>query len=144
MVMIPEPSWSDSVFVLESDDRFYKIISSGDILFESAPGTVAVITFFVIRRQRGVFDIYIVHKTFEKSGEVLKSVQSKENIGQQQIDAEVTKIRDVFGLGVTVKTGYQINWNELDLSGVADRDEQIRRIKAWGGLRVYRQEGKRR
>jgi hypothetical protein len=138
--MVPEPSWSDSAFVLESDDRFYKIISSGDIHFETEPGTVSVITFFVIRRKHGTFDVFIVHKIFEPSGEIRKSVQSKVNIGQKRIDAEVTKIRDVFGLGVTTATGYQIEWNELDLSQVSDRDEQIRRMQAWGGLRVNKHE----
>ena len=84
MVMIPEPEGGiEAAFVLQDDDRFYKIITSGDIKFASDSGTVAVLTFFVIRRTSGVFDIFSIYKTFLKDRDVRRLVQSKQNIKAQ-------------------------------------------------------------
>lgn len=133
----PDAFGAEAAFVMEDADRFYRLITSGDIRFAKEPKTVSVITFFVIRRAVGVFDIFIIHKIFEASGNMRRQVQSKLGITQRAIDQEVNAIRDVFFTALTKGSGIPINWNELDLSKVTDRDEQVRRIKAWNtGVKV--------
>lgn len=135
----PDAFGAEAAFVMEDADRFYRLITSGDIRLAKEPKTVSVITFFVVRRAQGLFDIFIIHKIFEGAGDVRRQVQSKLGITQRNIDQEVNAIRDVFFTALTKGSGIPINWNELDLSKVTDRDEQVRRIKDWNtGVKVRR------
>lgn len=133
----PDDLGAEAAFIMEDADRFYRLITSGDIRVAKEPKTASVITFFVIRRALGMFDFFIIHKIFEEADNVRRQVQSKLGITQRNIDQEVNAIRDVFFTALTKGSGIPINWNELDLSKVTDRDEQIRRIKAWNtGVKV--------
>jgi hypothetical protein len=136
MVMPFEPDGKEPAFVLQDDDRFYRIISSGEIHFGAEPGTISVVTFFVIYRSTGLFDIFVIHKVFLQSGEVRRTVQTKLGLLKEQIDTECASIRDVFGMRLKLQPNFTINWRELDLSKVLERNEQLRRIKVWGGLGV--------
>ena len=138
MVMPIEPDYlgAEAAFTLQDADRFYKIITSGDIRITNEPGTVSVITFFVIRRTIGVFDAFIIHKIFEPSGNVRRQVQSKLGIRQDTVDVEVKRIYDTFATVLSEKTKLKIIWNELDLSAVTTREKQIKKIKNWGGVGI--------
>ena len=136
MVMMPEPDGPEAAFVMEADDRFHKIITSGDIRFTEGDSSVSIITFFIVRRVLGFFDIFIVHKVFLPSDEVSRTVQSKLGLRQSAVDREVAKIRDVFGAAVTAATKVRIDWKELDLAGVTGRKQQLKLIRAWGGVKV--------
>ena len=135
MVMPIEPDdfGAEAAFTLQDADRFYKIITSGDIKFASEPKASSVLTFFFIHRTSGTFDSYIVHKIFEPSGDVRRQVQSKLGIKASEISQQSQQIFDAFS---QVLAGAKIIWNELDLSAVTTREEQIRRIKNWGGVGV--------
>ena len=41
------------------------------------------------------------------------------------------------GLGIKMQANFTIDWKELDLSRVTEWEEQVRRIKSWGGVKVY-------
>jgi hypothetical protein len=128
---------ADAPMVLEANDRFYRIISSGDISYELHPLGVSVIAFFVIRRANGRFDIYCIHKFWEK-GEVRRTVQVKRGIPEAKIEAEIVLIRQAFGGGIERETGCRIKWRELDLSNVEDKEEQVRLMNAWPGMKAWR------
>ena len=136
MVMPFEPDGKEPAFVLQTDDRFYRIISSGEIHFGAEPGTISVINLFVIYRSTALFDIFTIHKVFLQSGEVRRTVQTKLGIRKEQIDTECASVRDAFGMRLKLQPNFTIDWRELDLSNVIERGEQLRRIKVWGGLGV--------
>jgi hypothetical protein len=121
-----------AAFVMEAGDRFHLIIVSEGVRYEADPGAETVITFFVIRRDTGLFDICNVNRTFAKGKPVSRTVQTKEGIPPDWIAAEIDRVRIGFALGIEKATGYKIKWHDLDLSDVCRVKEQIARIKAWG------------
>ena len=129
----------EAAFVMEADDRFHAIIASNGIRYGQAPDTETVLVFFAIRRASGLIDIFNVMKTFKGAKCVSRNVQSKLGIPEARMTAELEAIREHFSGGIRDATGFVISWNELDLSAVSSRDEQVRRIQAWGGLRVWKQ-----
>ena len=131
----------DIPVVLESGDRFHRVISSGDIAVPADPPYTSVICFFAILRMSGEFDVVCLHKIFEHDGSVRRTAQTKVDIGADDIEADLEAIRSAFGGGVEEATGIAIEWRELDLSDVADPEEQMRRMEAWPGLRAWRAEG---
>ena len=133
--MNPIDPESQAAFVLKGDDRFHLIASSGDILLASEPGSVSVITVFVIHRTSGLFDIVILHKTF-KDDEVKRTVMNKDGLDAARIDHEIEATLTGFADGVRAQTSHVIHWNRLDLRDATDFQEQVRRIKDWGGLKV--------
>lgn len=132
----PEPA--EPAFTMESDDRFYAIIASSSIKYEQIPGTETVMVFFAIRRASGKIDIFHVMKTFKGKDCISRNIQSKLNISEAGIDAELEQIQTHFAFGIKNATGLVIEWDFLDLSQVKDRDEQVRRIQQWNRLNVYK------
>ena len=49
------------------------------------------------------------------------------------MDTQLSAVMTTFGATITKATGVRVPWNELDLSAVTDHDEQLRRIRQWGG-----------
>ena len=129
----PEPA-----FTMESGDRFYAILSSSPIRYEQEPDDETILTFFVVRRATGLIDFYNVMKTFKGDQCISRNIQSKLNIPESKIATELEAIKTQFTNGIKAATNFTISWNELDLSSVSSREEQVRRIQAWNRLNVYK------
>ena len=127
---------AQAAFVMEGGDRFHRIIVSDSVLFDVDAAAETVITFFVIRRVSGLFDIVNVNRTFSKGKPVSRTVQNKPGIRPDRIADEIDAIRIHFALGIEKATGYKLKWHELDLSKVDDHAEQVKRITAWGRVGV--------
>jgi hypothetical protein len=126
----------EAAFVLAEGDRFHSIIVSDGVKFDLAPNHETVITFFVIRRHSGLCDIFQVMKTFKGNDCISRNVQSKLNILAGRIDQEIDAIKIHFTEGIRKITGFGLKWNTLNLADTEDRQEQIRRIRAWGRVGV--------
>ena len=133
-----KPDQPEPAFTMNEHDRFYAILSSGTIKYDQVPGTETVMVFFVIRRENGAIDIFHVMKTFKGSQCISRNIQSKLSIPVTKIATELEQIQTHFAYGIKNATGFVINWDLLDLSSVASRDEQIRRIQQWNRLNVYK------
>ena len=131
----PEES---AAFVMEAGDRFYAIMASNGISYGQAPDTETVLAFFSIRRASGLIDVFNVMKTFKGKNCVSRNVQSKLGIPEARMAAELEAIREHFSRGIRDATGFVISWNELDLSAVSSRDEQVRRIQQWNRINVFK------
>jgi len=127
----------DAAFVMEADDRFYRIIASDGVRYESDPDAETVICFFVIRRGSGLFDVCNVTRTFSQGKPVSRTVQLKAGIPIERIADEIDGVRIGFALGIEKATGIKLKWHELDLSGVIDMNQQVVRIKAWGRVNAW-------
>lgn len=128
----------EAAFTMESDDRFYAIISSSPIKDEQAPDTETILTFFAIRRASGNIDIYNILKTFKGKNCISRNVQAKLGIPESKIATELEAIKTQFTKGIQAATNFVIDWNELDVSSVSSREEQVRRIQQWNRLNVYK------
>lgn len=126
-----------AAFVMEAGDRFHRIIVSEGVRYEADSDTETVITFFVIRRDTGLFDICNVNRTFVKGKPVSRTVQTKEGIPPDWIAAEIDNVRIGFALGIEKATGYKIKWHDLDLSDVCEVREQVALIKEWGRVGAW-------
>lgn len=133
-----EPQQPEAAFVMNDGDRFYSILSSNPIKYDQVPGTETVMVFFVIRRASGLIDIFHVIKTFKGTQCVGRHVQSKLGISETSICVELDAIKTHFIEQMKAASDITISWNEIDLSGITDRDEQIRRIQAWNKVNVYK------
>ena len=127
-----------AAFVMEAGDRFHAIIASNGIRYGQAPDTETVLVFFAIRRASGLIDIFNVMKTFKDKTCISRNVQSKLGIPETRMTAELEAIREHFSRGIRDATGFAISWNELDLSAVSNRDEQIRRMRQWNRINVFK------
>ena len=127
---------SGAAFVMEADDSFHRIIVSDGVRYEADGDAETVITFFVIRRASGLFDICNVNRTFSKGKPVSRTVQGKQAIPADRIAEEIDNVRIGFALGIEKATGLKLRWHELDLSHVEDHAEQVARIKAWDRVGV--------
>ena len=127
---------TEAAFTLGDDDRFYAILASDGVRYETDPDAETVITFFVIRRSSGRFDIVNIYKTFKGRECVSRTVQTKQGIPAGRIEAEVTAIEQVFSESIEESTGYRIKWYRLDLARVEDRATQIAAIAYWGRVGV--------
>lgn len=134
---MPKPRHENAAFVLESGDRFYRIIVSDSVRYESDPKAETVIAFFVIRRASGQFDVCNVLRTFSKGKPVSRSSQTKSGILMAKISDEIDAIRICFAMGIEKATGLKLKWHELDLSGIEDCAEQVAKIKAWGRVEAW-------
>lgn len=123
-------------FTMEAGDRSYTVLVSDSIRYESALDAETVLTFFVIRRASGKFDVFHVLKTFERGKCVSRQVQDKRDIQVDAVDREVEAIRAAFTLTVEAGSAKRLTWHTLDLSGVTDGAEQVRRIRDWGRVGV--------
>ena len=132
----PEPA-----FTMEADDRFHSILVSDGVRYETAPDTETVLTFFVIRRANGLYEIVNVMKTFRGSKCTLRNVQTKADIPVHAIAREVAMVVSTFGDAIREKTGYQMRWHRLDLMNVESREEQVRLVKEWGRVGVWAELG---
>lgn len=104
-----------------------------------SPDTETILCFFIIRRASGKHDIFHILKTFQKANLISRNVQAKQNISQEQIPTEIENIKRHFTGGVKQHTnGYELQWDELNLSNIDSREEQIHRIKEWGKLNVFK------
>jgi hypothetical protein len=122
---------------MEAGDRFHGIIASDGVRYESDPDAETVLTFFVIRRCSGLFDVCNVNRTFSKGKPVSRTVQLKAGIPIGRIADEIDGVRIGFALGIEKATGIKLKWHELDLSGVIDMNQQVARIKAWGRVNAW-------
>jgi len=125
-------------FVMATDDRFDRIIVSDPVQYDVQPDAETILAFFVIHRAAGTFDIVNVMKTFDKGELASRNVQAKPGISPSAIADAVDNVLIDFALRIERLTGYKLKWHALDLSGVADRDEQVERIRAWGKLGLWR------
>ena len=130
------PAPAEAAFVLEAGDRFHIILVSDGVHFEVDPAAETVITFFVIRRASGAFEIVNITKTFSGGKCVSRNIQIKAGILAGRIDREVTNISAVFAAGIEKTTGYRIRWHRLDLSAISDHSAQITAIAGWGRVDV--------
>ena len=132
----PKEPEQEAAFVMAGGDRFHSIIVSDPIRFEVQPDTETIITYFVIRRAIGTFDIVNVLKTFQGDKCVSRNVQTKAGISAKAVGSEIDDIRINFALSIQKETGLALTWNTLDLSGVEGMKEQVLRIKAWNRVGV--------
>ena len=130
---------NDPAFTLTSGDRFHRIIVSDGVKYEVAPGFETVITFFIIRRAKGTYDIINVTKTFKEETCVSRAVQTKVGIPSTRISDEIDAVRIQFALGIEKATGLKLKWHELDLSGVDNPVEQVERIRVLGWVSAISQ-----
>ena len=128
---------TEAAFVMEAGDRFHRIIVSDGVRYEVDDEAETVITFFVIRRSSGSFDLVNVVKTFRGHRCASRNVQAKPGIPASRIADEIDAVRIVFALAIEKATGYKLKWHELDLSEVEDQAEQVARIKAWGRVNAW-------
>lgn len=132
----PKPQDSAHAFVMESDDRFYSVLVSGGVRYETAPDHETVLTFFVIRRANGLYEIVNVMKTFKGSKCTLRNVQTKADIPAHAIAREIAMVVSTFGDSIKERTGFQMRWHRLDLMNVESMQEQVRLIKEWNRVGV--------
>jgi hypothetical protein len=121
---------------MEPNDRFHTIISSDPIRYSFHPSHETVITFFIISRASGVFDIIHILKTYDGDQCVSRKVQEKPGIKAARIFSEIAAIKELFSTRISNATGMVISWNTLSLYDVPTIDEQCRMIKAWGRVGV--------
>jgi hypothetical protein len=130
---IDEPDF----LVLKAADRFRCILHSGEITLTD--GTTMVLVIFVVRRaSSGLFDMFIVNKFFRQNQTTNHTLMCKKDIPADGIELAVSTTSSTFGLGLKLKGGTDIQWDELDLRKASGREEQIQRIKRWGKLRNIR------
>jgi len=127
----------DPAFRMCAGDRFHKILVAGDVRYESAPDMETVITFFIIRRRHGKFDIFNVLKTFDAKRCRSRQVQAKTGIAADDIDIEVQLLTGAFTAAVEAGSSKRLKWDILDLSHTPDPHEQVIRIRNWGKVTVY-------
>jgi hypothetical protein len=120
------------VFVLQDADRFHAIRHSGEILL--GDGTTMILVIFVVRRECGLFDQFIVNKFFRPDGTTNRTLMSKRGIAACDIERLLATASTRFSQALQSAKLPAIQWNELDLRQVEDKDDQIRRIKEWGRL----------
>jgi hypothetical protein len=137
MYLKDECNEDSPAFVLAEGDRFYKILVSDDIAFEYPPNTASNLTFFVIRRAHGLYDIVHVMKTYEAEKCIRRSVNSKLGVKGTSIESEVASIQSVFSTAIKAQSGITLRWHTLDLADVEDTKEQVRRIQQWGRVRAF-------
>ena len=130
------PKDPDPAFVMESDDRFHSILVSDGVRYETDPDHETILTFFVIRRANGLFEIVNVMKTFKGSKCTLRNVQTKADIPAHAIAMEVAMVVSTFGDSIREETGFQMRWHRLDLMNVESMQEQVRLVKDWGRVGV--------
>lgn len=126
-----------AAFVMDEGDRFDRIIVSDGVRYEKDGDAETVITFFVISRSGGSFDVVNVNRTFSGDDCVSRTVQAKTGVPADRVADEVDNVRIGFAMGVKRATGYKLRWHELDLSEVGDPAEQLRRIKQWGRVAAW-------
>ena len=131
-----KPDPEEAAFVMKTGDLFHQIFVSDGVKFEVAPSFETVITFFVIRRAAGTFEVVNITKTFNGDKCVSRNVQIKAGIPAKRIDREVADVSAVFAAGIEKATGYRIQWQRLDLSAISDYAAQITAIAAWGRVGV--------
>jgi hypothetical protein len=120
------------VFVLQDADRFHAIRHSGELLL--GDGTTMILVIFVVRRECGLFDQFIVNKFFRPDGTTNRTLMSKRGIAACDIERLLATASTRFSQALQSAKLPAIQWNELDLRQVEDKDDQIRRIKEWGRL----------
>ena len=131
----PEPQ--EAAFTMDAADRLYAIIASSPIKYDQVD-METVLVFFVIRRSTGLIDIFHIMKTFKGKICISRNVQNKLSIPETKIADEIKKIKEYFTNEIKAATNFTIDWNELDLSSISDKNEQIRRIEQWNRLNVYK------
>lgn len=127
----------ETAFVLEDGDRFHRIIVSEGVRYEMDDAAETVITFFVIRRAGGNFEIVNVVKTFRGGRCVSSNVQAKIGIPGDKVSDEIDAVRVNFALKIEQITGHKLKWHELDLSDIEDQAEQVASISAWGRVKDW-------
>ena len=131
----PEPQ--EAAFTMDASDRLYAVIASCPIRYQ-APDMETVLVFFVIRRSTGLIDAFFVMKTFQGQRCVNRTVQCKLSIPGAKIAGEIKKIKEYFTNEIKAATNLSITWSHLDLSGIDDKNEQIKQIEQWNRLNVYK------
>ena len=120
-------------FTLQDKDRFHCILHGGEVALPDK--TTMILVVFVIRRSEPhCFDLFIISKFFRGDGSNNKTMMSKKGISTAGIEQVIASTSTTFALGLKLKGGIDIEWDELDLRSVTTKDEQIERIKQWGKL----------
>ena len=125
-------------FTMDASDRLHSVIVSCPIHYDQAPDMETVLVFFVIRRSTELIDIFHIMKTFKGKNCISRTVQSKLSIPETKIAEEIKKIKEYFTNGIKEATNFTIHWSHLNLSGINDKNEQIKRIEQWNRLNVYK------
>ena len=81
-------------FVLQDADRFRAILHSGEIPL--ADGTKLILAIFVVRRDSGTYDQFIVNKFFRPDGSVSRSLMSKKDIAAADIEQTLATTAKTF------------------------------------------------
>ena len=132
-----KPETQEAAFTMDASDRLYAVIASCPIVYQ-VPDMETVLVFFVIRRSTGLIDIFHIMKTFNGKICISRTVQCKLSIPGAKIAGEIKKIKEYFTDEIKAATNLSITWSHLDLSGIDDKNEQIKRIEQWNRLNVYR------
>ena len=126
-----------SAFTLAPDDRFYCILISSPIKYQDSPDTETILAFFIIRRASGNHDIFQLTKTFKSDKCISRSVQARTGISAEQIGVEIKRVKEEFTAGIEQHTNLRVEWNELDLAEIENKEEQVKRIREWNRLDVF-------
>lgn len=129
----------EAAFTMEQGDRFHAILCSHPVRFDDRDKAEIVLTFYVIRRERGAYTIVNVNHTYDSKGNcVTRAAQTKDHIPADEIEQNILDLRRKFTAAVEAGSGRKLEWDSLDLSNVAGLQEQAQRIDAWGrvGVRV--------
>jgi len=129
-------------FTMGAGDRFHSILCSRPVCFNDKEKDEAILTFFFIRRANGTYTITNVNRTYDARGKcVTRGVQGKKNVPDDEIEHEIQLVRETFAKGFKEATGRKLKWDYLDLSKVADPQEQVKRIQKWGRVAAFVDDG---
>lgn len=133
---MPHRAKSTPAFTLNAGDRFHKIVVSDPFLCAMMPDTRTVITIISIHRASGLFSVVNVIKSYKSGKCVSRLCHDKDGITAKTVEKALIKIQTDFSQGIFSQGNNKIAWENLDLSPIADKQEQIKVIKKWGRLHV--------
>ena len=123
--------------VLKAGDRFYAMRHSGEIGLTN--GTTMVLVIFIVWREAtALFDMHIANKFFRQDGSTKETLMTTRGIPAVDVEQVVSNTCTKLSSGLEPILGGRLEWNELDLRGVTDWEEQLQGIKRWGRLRNVR------
>ena len=120
--------------VLQAGDSYHAIIEAKNILGDRLTGWKFIPSFYVIRRANDSYDVIQVDRIVKGDGFVTRVIRRRSGVPSDALVAETASVLLEFSQRYEDETGYEFEWEALEMDAASGNDPQCEMMAHWNGL----------
>jgi len=120
---------------LNAGDRYHRVIEARNILGDRLTGSQSISAFFVIERCDGSrCDVYRMDRTARGGDSITRVTLKRHGVPLERVETETASVLLEFSTWYEDETGYEFEWDNLELEDAFGDDIQAEMLAHWNGI----------